>query len=86
MLPIPMLDPCKTVVVVRPLADSTSPSALLNNGGRARNQPVGHLNSRLLGGLEIDNKFKPLGLRVRYVARIGTAEYFDDLPACERET
>ena len=63
------------------------PSALFNNGGRARNQPVGHLNSQLFGRLEIDNKFKPLCLRVRYVARIGSSEYFDDLrchPANDR--
>src|SRR5258708_37985326 len=63
------------------------PSALFNNSGRARNQPVGHLNSQLFGRLEIDNKFKPLCLRVRYVARIGSSEYFDDLrclPANDR--
>ena len=53
--------------------------ALFNNGGRACNQNVGHLNSQLLGRLEIDNKFKPHGLRVRYVARIGPSEYFGDL-------
>src|SRR5258706_7365406 len=63
------------------------PSALFNNSGRARNQPGGHLNSQLFGRLEIDNKFKPLCLRVRYVARIGSSEYFDDLrclPANDR--
>ena len=55
------------------------PSALFNNGGRAYNQPGGHLNSQLFGRLEIDDKFKPHWLRVRYVARIGSAEYLDDL-------
>ena len=45
---------------------------LFNHGSRARNQPVGDLNSQLLGRFEIDDKFKPICLRVRYVARIGS--------------
>jgi len=49
------------------------PSALFNHGSRARNQPGGYLNSQLFGGLEIDDKVKPHGLRIRYVARIGSS-------------
>ena len=63
------------------------PSALFNDGSRAPDQLRWHLNSQLFGRLKIDNKFKPLCLRVRYVARTGSPEYFDDLrylPAKER--
>src|SRR6476660_9348726 len=51
-------------------------SALFNHGSRARNQRGGYLNSQLFGRLEIDNKFKPLCLRVWDVARIGSPQYF----------
>ena len=42
---------------------------LLDDGGRACNQPGGYLNSQILSRLEIDNKFKSIRWRVRYVAR-----------------
>ena len=49
------------------------PNALFNDGDGAYNQFGGYLNPQVFGRLEIDNKFKPLRLRVGYVARISSS-------------
>ena len=47
--------------------------ALFNDGSRASNQFGGYLDPEFPGGLEIDDKVKPLCLGVRYVARTGSS-------------
>jgi len=48
------------------------PGALFYDGCRAPNQFGGQLDPEFFGRLEIDDKVKPHGLGVRYVARIGS--------------